>query len=299
MKNYFMVTSHGWSASNWLAYALNMHPDIICTHSARNIQASEKEMNSNQNLRQNLQSLHNGYVLRQNRTLKKSYKFIEALGEVKVYGSVHVYRLRDLPVLFEKYGEFDHSFQVMNLVRHPVSLVWSGYGQFKDLFRYDLNELHWTSGKVLKSAREFVHQLALKYDLYIGDIENLAFIGAAAILGSLRLDLDAVDKTKQLPKIEYHDHVQMEKITREPDVLREAIRTLSDNTIDGDSAYLSQVFNAGIVNQHKNDSNKHDPELRYQQFTDWQKETFNYFFNLYDLRNSYREMGYNFSFLTK
>ncbi len=299
MKKYFMVTSHGWSASNWLAYALNLHPNIICTHSARNIQASEKDMNSDDNLRQNLQNLHNGYQLRQNRTLKESYNFIEALGEAKVYGSVHVYRLRDLPVLFEKYGEFDRAFQVMNLVRHPVSLVWSGYGQFKELFRYDLNELHWTSGKILNTAKDFVQQLALKYDLYIGELENLAFIGAAAVLGSLRLDLDAVDSTKEIPKIHFGGHLQMEKITREPHVLRQIVSTLSDHTIDGNSEYLKQVFNAGVVNQHKNDANKYDAVLRYEQFTDWQKETFNYFFNLFDIQDSYREMGYDFSFLLK
>jgi len=298
-NKYFIITSHGWSGSNWLAYALNLHPDIICTHSARNIQASEKEMNSDHNLRKNLQSLHIGYLLRQNRKLKESYDFIEALGEAKVYGSVHVYRLRDLPVLYEKYGEFERAFQVMNLVRHPVSLVWSGYGQFKELFRYDLNELHWTSGKVLSTARDFVHRLALKYDLYIGDLENLAFIGAAAVLGSLRLDLDAINKTKKLPKVDFHGHVPMEKITKEPNILKDVVKILSKDALHAEALYLDQVFNAGVVNEHKNDANKHNAELRYSQFTDWQKETFNYFFNLYNLQESYREMGYNFSFLTK
>ena len=292
-----MVTSHGWSASNWLAYALNLHPQIICTHSARNIQASEKEMNSDPNLRKNLRDLHNGYLLRQNRTLNESYDFIESLGQASLYGSVHVYRLRDLPVLYEKFGKFERRFQVLNLVRHPVALVWSGYGQFKELFRYDLNELHWTSGKVLKTAGEFIQRLALKYDLYVGDLENLAFIGAAAVLGSLRLDLDATAKTKKIPGIDFHGTVKMEEVTQKPEVLRRTIALLSGRALEITENYLEAVYKAGIVNEHKEEQNKRDAAARYLKFNEWQKEVFRYFMQKYKIREDYEKLGYDFSFL--
>ena len=96
--------------------------------------------------------------------------------------------MRDLPVISEKYGVSTRSFKVVNIVRNPVDMVWSGYGQFKDLFRYDINELHWTTGKVIRQALEFVNYIGKKYNIYIGDFENLAFIGACAILESLKLD---------------------------------------------------------------------------------------------------------------
>src|ERR1041384_1183508 len=134
-KEYFIVTSHGWSASNWVAHSLDLHPEIICSHSARNASAGAPDLHDN--LKFDLGRMHAGYVNRQGRPIDESYNEIEQMGDGKYYGSVHLYRLRDLPVLHEKFGPSSRNFSVMNLVRHPVNLVWSGYGQFKDLFRYD------------------------------------------------------------------------------------------------------------------------------------------------------------------
>ncbi|MFK7845722.1 MAG: hypothetical protein AB8G77_10500 [Rhodothermales bacterium] len=297
MSKYFIYTSHGWSASNWLAFALNLHPRIVCSHSARNLLADKKSMNSNANLKKHLTQLHTGYISRLERPIASAYQEIEAMGDADLFGSVHVYRLRDLPVVYQKYGPFKNDFNVMNLVRHPVSLVWSGYGQFKDLFKYDLNELHWTSGKVLKSGREFVNELSRKYDLNVGELENLAFIGAAVVLGSLRLDLDALERVAEIPGIHFKGHTKMEEITKIPNVLTDSIAGLSDNVLHTDASYLTRVYDAGVINEHKKDSNKFDAKARYDQFTDWQKETFNYFFSKFELKSAYEKIGYDFDYL--
>src|ERR1041385_1726680 len=96
-KKYFIVTSHGWSASNWVAHSLNLHPDIICTHSARNALAGEKDLQSNENLKIHLSQLHKGYASRQERDIRISYDEIESNGKALYYGSVHLYRMRDVP----------------------------------------------------------------------------------------------------------------------------------------------------------------------------------------------------------
>ncbi len=297
MSKNFIFTSHGWSASNWLAYALNQHPRIVCSHSARNLLADKKDMNDNDNLKTNLSQLHRGYVSRQERPFQSAYNEIYSMGTADLYGSVHVYRLRDLPVVHQKYGALDKPFTVMNLVRHPVSLVWSGYGQFKDLFRYDLNELHWTSGKVLREGSDLVYKLIDKYDLNVGDLENLAFIGAAAVLGSLRLDLSALREVTELKGINFKGHVKMEEVTKHPEKLKEIIASLSGNTLQADESYLDTVYEAGVINEHKKDKNKFDASARYLQFSDWQKETFNYFFEKFDLQSAYESIGYTFHFL--
>ncbi len=294
----FIITSHGWSASNWLAFALNRHGDIVCTHSARNIIAGQKDMNSDQSLRANLLHLHRGYVSRQKEPVDEKYKKIESYGDGLYYGSVHVLRLRDLPVLWERFGAPAHDYSVMNLVRHPVSLVWSGYGQFRTLFRYDINELHWTLGKVLAEAREFVLRTALKYDFYPGELDNLAFIGASAVLGSLRKDLDAERQVPGLSRITYKSIVRMEEVTANPAELTRVIREISDGRCEVSPDYLKDVYNAGIVNEHKKDSHKTDAHKRYGMFSPWQKEIFNYFFEKYNLRESYEPYGYDFSFLS-
>lgn len=298
MAEQFIFTSHGWSASNWLAYALNLHPRVVCSHSARNLLAEEKGMNSDANLKQHLAQLHNGYRSRQERPLDEAYREIAAMGAADLYGSVHVYRLRDLPVVVRNFGATARQFNVMNLVRHPVSLVWSGFGQFKTLFRYDLNELHWTSGKVLREGRDFLYHLAQKYDLNVGELENLAFIGASVVLGSLRLDLDALDQVTDIGCFNFLGHVKMEDVTRDPEELRRVVSCLSGQMVEADTSYLEQVYRTGVINEHKRDTNKFDPGARFNQFSAWQRETFMYFFEKYRLQSAYEQMGYQFDFLS-
>ncbi len=293
----FIITSHGWSASNWLAFALNSHEDIVCTHSARNILANRQDMNSDRSLRENLLQLHQGYVSRQLESLEEKYAKIESLGRGSVYGSVHVLRLRDLPYLWERFGAPNQGYEVMNLVRHPVSLVWSGYGQFRTLFRYDINELHWTLGKVLREDKEYVLETALKYDFYPGDLENLAFIGASVVLGSLRMDLDAEEEVPALQGVNYKKVVRMERVTTDPGELDRVVREISDSQCRASRSYLENVYKAGIVNEHKKDRNKTDAARRYMMFSPWQKEVFNHFFEKYNLRRAYEAYGYDFSFL--
>lgn len=65
------------------------------------------------------------------------HDFIESNGDADFYGSVHFYRLRDLPAQYEKFENSERNFNVINLIRNPIDLVWSGYGQFKELFKTD------------------------------------------------------------------------------------------------------------------------------------------------------------------
>ncbi|MEZ4781128.1 MAG: hypothetical protein R2816_06015 [Flavobacteriaceae bacterium] len=212
MKN-FIVTSHGWSASNWTAHALNLNENILCTHSARNELASDKNLQSNINLKNNIDQLQKGYAQRQERSLDTIYDEIEKKGIAKSYGSVHVLRLRDLPIIYEKFGSSKRNFILVNIVRNPVDLAWSGYGQFKDLFRYDINELHWTTGKIVRQALEFSNYISSKYNLYMGDFENLAFIGACAVFESLKFDLDAYHKVNYMENIKFKGTIRMEDLT--------------------------------------------------------------------------------------
>jgi len=292
VKKNFMVTAHGWSASNWLAYVLNQHDEIICSHSAMNI-VDHKFENS---IKNNLKEFHNGYLNRQNRPIDESYEYIESHGEAKYYGSVHLYRLRDLPVQYEKFGSSKRIFTVMNLIRNPIDLVWSGYGQFKELFRTDLNELYWTVGKVLED-KEFIYHLNDKYDLHVGDYENLAFIGAARVLGSLRLDLDAMEKIKEIPFIRYLGEIKMEEVTTNPETLKHLIHSLSDNEINVTKEYLENIYQIGHINKHKKDNKSMDAKQRYESLEEWQKETLMYYMKKYDIIGAYQMYGYHFDYL--
>ena len=293
MKN-FIVTCHGWSASNWLAYVLNQHPKLIASHSAANL-IDEKLSND---IKDKLKDFHDGYLNRQNRPIDESYDFIESHGDGEYYGSVHLYRLRDLPVQYEKFGNTKRTFQVVNLIRNPIDLVWSGYGQFKDLFKTDINELYWTVGKVLED-KDFIYHLNEKYDLLVGDYENLAFIGAARVLGSLRLDLDAMEKIKEIPFVHYLGEVKMEDATSRPEVLKELILKITEGEVEVDEAYLDAIYSIGKINKHKQDNKKMSAEERFESLADWQKETLMYYLEKYKIIDAYQAFGYDLSFLPR
>ncbi len=296
MKKYFIVTCHGWSASNWTAHSLNLNSKIICTHSARNEIAEDKELQSNKNLKKNINKLQSGYKKRQAQSLDAIYDEIECKGASPYYGSVHVLRLRDIPIIYEKFGISQRSFNLVNIVRHPIDLVWSGYGQFLELFRYDINELHWTSGKVVNQALKFSNYIGQKYNLYMGDIENLAFIGACAIMESLKKDIDAYISLSSLKNINFCGTFKMEEITNDPKIYSLFCSQLGLNELISEE-YLNKVFSTGVVNKHKSDDQKLSSKERYLSLVPWQKEVFNHFFNLHDLKKPYEKFGYDFTYL--
>lgn len=296
-KQYFIVTCHGWSASNWLAHALNLHKDITCTHSARNVLANAKDLQSNKNLRKNIQQLHTGYFMRQNRGIESCYDEIEDLGNTLTYGSVHVYRLRDLPVASQSFEQLERTFKVINMVRNPISLVWSGYGQFKDLFLYDINELYWTLKKVIEHSKDFIHQVGNKYNVQIGELDNLAFIGACSVLSSLRLDIDAIDAVEKIDHLNFGGTIKMEEVTTSKNYFKKIVSELSENKLEVDDDYLSEVFETGIINKHKIDTKEISPQDRFESWPEWRKEIFLYFMNRFKLIDGYQKFGYNLKFL--
>ena len=68
-SNYFIITSHGWSGSNWLAYNLNLHPQITCGHSGAAIIAGDPNYINFLGLKKNFKKIVKGCVQRQSRTL--------------------------------------------------------------------------------------------------------------------------------------------------------------------------------------------------------------------------------------
>ncbi|WP_185153353.1 hypothetical protein, partial [Fulvivirga lutimaris] len=268
-----------------------------CTHSARNALADDKDLQSNKNLKLKIKDLHSGYVNRQERSLDDLYDEIIEKGNTEYYGSVHVLRLRDLPIIIERFGPSARNYNVVNVVRHPVDLVWSGYGQFLDLFLYDINELYWTTGKVLRDGKEFCYQLARKYDLNLGEYNNLAFLGACAVLSSLKLDMDAYSKLDGIHNLNLKKTFKMEDLTKSEKSFSEFISQLCGDDFEASQDYIRAVFNEGVINKHKHDNKKLSPAKRYDQFSMWQKEAFEYFFDFNQLLTMYEKIGYDFSFL--
>jgi hypothetical protein len=299
MYNSFIITSHGWSASNWLAHSINLNNNIICTHSARNVLANDKDIHDHENLVRHIKKFHTGYVGRQMLALDDLYDNIRQNGNVKYYGSVHVLRMRDLPILHAKFGDSNTQFKVANFVRNPIDLVWSGYGQLRDLFTFDINELYWTLDKILTEGKDFTYSLIEKYQINIGEYRYLAFIGACAILSSLKKDINAYKAVESSKSLDFIGTYKMESTTTDKRDFSELLVNLTGDSSIITEDYLSQVFSGGAINTHKKDNLKITPKQRYESFEPWQQDTFNFFFDKFELRAHYESFGYEFLYLNK
>ncbi|MCR9253799.1 MAG: hypothetical protein NXI20_25515 [bacterium] len=296
MSSRFIVASHGWSASNWVAHSLNMHKDILCTHSAKNIVANDPFVHTNESLKKDINKWHNGYELRLNRSVDSCYDDLERIEQTKFTGTVHVYRLRDLPSLHDKFP-FQQPYKVFNLIRNPMSLVWSGYGQFKDLFLYDLNELYWTLKKIIDHSKEFIHEVGNRHHINIGETDKLAFIGACSVLSSLRKDIDAIQEIENANHLDYKGVIKMEEITQNPETLELLLQKISDESINIDDSYFDSVYKLGAINKHKKDSKKITASERFSALEDWQKEVFVFFMKKFNLTEEYSKFGYDLTYL--
>ena len=291
----FIVTCHGWSASNWLAHALHCHPRISCAHSAAAILAEDPAIFDGVGLKTQLPRVRAGYLQRQSRAIDALYADLAHQHPAAHIGTVHTYRLRDLPVQADRFPPRDGPYRVVNLLRHPLDLVVSGYGQFRDLFAIDLNEFSWTLAKIVDQGLEIVETICDAHDLRPGSYDVLCFFGACVVLGSLRLDLDALD---QISDEDWHylGAVRMEEITTDPAALARLIAQLTDQPGLADQAYLDQVFRKGRINVH-NAHAARGTQQRWHDLAPWQQQGFAAFLDHFALRAPYTELGYDFSFL--
>lgn len=295
---YFLLACHGWSASNWVAYSLNRHPKITCGHNSAAILATDPEFFDGDGLKRHIPNLRAGYLQRQNRPINDVYNDLENESPAPFVGTVHTYRMRDLPVQNRKFPTQNRIYQIANLVRHPLNLVVSGYGQFKDLFRIDLREFSWTLAKVVDQGLGIVEDICERHDIDSSEYDTICFFGACVVLGSLRQDLDALDEiqTATAGPWRYKGTVRMEDITTKPGALR---RLIGDLTGVGDLAdidYLSRVYRQEKINQH-NQNVGAETLQRWGTLTAWQREAFSAFLNMFELRPDYEALGYDFSFM--
>lgn len=285
--HHFIVTCHGWSGSYWLAHSLNLHPELTVTHSAENLPAVGPDLHNHERHKKTVRSLHHGMQARQSKPLDATYDEIDALSDTPVHGSVHVFRLRDIPVQAQKFGAFKRAYTLANLVRHPVSFVWSGYGQLRDMFTYDVFVLRGTLNLILQ-AEDFIFSLADRHHLNLADFEVAAFLGGCANMLNLAQDV-RVGKDVS--------HLRMETVTQDPELLRKVVGFLTAGKVFADDAYLDEVFAAGELNKHRKGSSRMGPAERYESWSAWQREAFNFFLRASEIGPAYQGLGYDLSFI--
>jgi len=295
MSEVFFVTTHGWSGSSWLANVLNSHSDIFCSHLMYDRVPGKDDGEAKLERNNLFDAVRKESVNRLNTPVNEMIVKINQLTNASYRGNVGLYRMRDLPMLVEKFGPLEHRIRVINLIRDPVSVVFSGFGQFQKRFRFDLHELHWNLGKLLNYSYEYINNLRKKYGIDLGDTKNLCFLAAAQTMASLRLDVEAEPYVENIRGVEFFGHCKMEQITTEKESFSELIKGFLPGLGYSDD-YLVDSLGTGPINRH------HQYEAvtaqdRFEALEDWQKDAIIHFWKLNELHGFYTSQGYKFEYL--
>ncbi len=286
-ESFFVVTSHGWSASHWLAISLDTHPEITCAHSALNIHSRGGD-SSEGFLKQNVDKHGNAVRGRENLSIDTALDQVKSYTsdpKKHIFGNVHTYRIRDLPELKRKFP-VPRKHVLMNLIRHPVSLVNSGFGQLRDFLEWDVYTLMDVVGAMSRQI-DFASQLSKKYGLDLCEPNVLAFMGACYHQSFLARDHEIAPDAPT---------IIMERMTTDREYFSSVISYLSDGHVKCENDYLDEIFNIPQLNRHAK-SKKMTPSEQYESWEPWQREAFKFSFEGFKLDKYYARYGYDFSFI--
>jgi len=283
LEHWTIVTCHGWSGSNWMATALNKHPDIIATHSARNLLSTGDV----QELKGTVIERNKARQARASQNAIDILEGIKKFGESKVYACVHTLRARDLERYLSKFPG-NTTLNIANQLRHPLSVIASGVGQLRELIEYDV----FTMNEVINTSCSFsevYYQICDRHKIEYGNWDVLTAFDACSHLRYLKQDIPFASKLLNL---------QMEKLVSDKDYFHKAVKKIAPN-IEIDNEYLETVFKIGKVNPHHQNKVRLTPAEQWENWPSWMKEMFLFFFNQTGIEEFYISHGYDFSFLQK
>jgi len=207
---YFLVTSHGRTATYWLASRLNAHPDVLCSHGPVLPPFLAYQTQPPDELALYAHETAGAFL---QKTLDEVFEALEEAGPARVYGNVHGYSAHELftmPHLVPQ-GRLP---VVFNLVRHPVTRVESLKRRLLHEIRFSPHaQQRLTGGFDAFVDRDVLRNLARHCEVDHTLPDNRAFLYSACYIPSL----DMLDFRTRVA------HIPMERVT-------------------GDAAYFTWLF---------------------------------------------------------
>ena len=303
---WFLVTSIGRTATYWLSWSLNQHPDILCSHGAhippkmvtlgdsgsvetglnrsgnpiRSFYDIPKDAVSEadqQDLRRSQDRFHGmplGEVLDAHRDL----------GDFKLIGNVHGYTLKNAIERMLS-GQAERTVSIVNLIRNPIGQILSFSG--RHLFDSERDAAYMAARiNIVHQRSDFAAALGDKYGIDLTDRATLIFLSAVIEVAALQRDILITNAL----------HVPYELLTQSPDVFRKLIGLISGGrTIETDDSYVESVFASGPMNY----SSKTETRVAeaFAALEPWQQAAMNELLTQ-DVIERYRTMGYELGFFT-
>lgn len=284
-KRYFIVTSHGQTATMFLALNFDNHEEVFCTHSYHwpIIEAIEKlklEL-SGANLLDNV----NKYFW--DLTLNDFFDEHKDATQKRVIGNIHAYTFsRFWQLLPGLRSTIKRNLKVLNMIRHPITRINSCFN-------------HWKNGNIEKfpfidldyniNCSHILKHLAKKNKSFQVNYENKAFIVAILQSEHVAQDIYLADKFGI-------GHILFEEIIKDRDYFMRIFNTLTTLTPKIESEFMFNVKNNSMKHSH-NKYSYLSPKEQFDKWKDWQKEAFTFICRENSMKNIYYHYNYDLSFV--
>jgi len=296
---YFIVTSFGLAGTKWFAKALNMHPDILCSHGLCHPALGiiyDREFTAEEWTR-----IADEEVARRGMSTDAMFGELKSTGEAKVYGSVHHYRTGELESALKAHPAAKR-FRCADLIRHPLLMVLSKYGaNTSDEDRNDkqhlinfANAADYLSktGNADDMARTFSIDLNFladivtrhyKWNLNLSDHRQAMFLEALHITGGM---------VRNVQRYQSQPLLLMERLTTDRDYFRLAFDYLMDGKLSVSGQYLDKVFSLQPTNRHRSENAFKSPLAVFEGLESWQRAMYDAFLEHFQVADTFVPLGY-------
>lgn len=277
---YFFVTSYGRTATVWLTRAINLHPNILCSHgpalapiiarygvpytsqSVVDAQDSTLQFYA-QNLRQILAHLQ------------------QQKSDARWIGNVHAFSAQNL--WLRAHTELNAPFfRTVNLLRHPVTRIDSFWRRWQQERSFHSPTTHWIATKAIQRLRyrNIIKELRQYHEVPLESFEERAFFYAV-----MQTSIDDRDLRTGVR------HIVSEKLVSDMEYFASMVKLLMGDSISLSEEYLHKVHYLG--RQNAAEGYGRNPEQVFNEWQPWQRTLFMMFLRDHPgLKTHYESLGY-------
>jgi hypothetical protein len=288
LPHYFLLATHGQTASMWIAAALNSHPDIFCTHAyhyppsgAQFAETTDTE----------LKKTHTGGNNRFWGLSVDDYlqELTDAAGGAPYVGNVHAFYLGRLLSMLSSSKHCDR-LRIANIIRHPIGRMMSAFSHWQRLVTLDpaiknylITDTRTNCGYIMEYLKPLFPSLDLE------DTDVMLFL-----LALRQMDVVSEDAGKAIAGGILQ--VTFEEVTTKPQAFAELFHGLTGARPT--PAYLDALFAREAINAHAK-GKRLSPEEMFAGWQSWQQKAFSFIADKSKMRENYAPAGYDFNFMGK
>ncbi len=285
MKNYFLVTTYGRTASHWLTQALNKHKDISCSHGPF---GGNVGPNYEDGSERSLDQIRKEAVKIWNKmSIDEMFSRMEERKSL-YYGNIHGYNWSSINARFLN-EDIKRKIKIANITRHPINRIVSlvaAWEKEESVSIITTNFYENEFKRFFPIANKYLEGTYVNFE----EKKNRRLFLAAYIT----LYYDAIDL--------FIDglHIPMERLTKDPEIFLLLLKYLTNSDLDIDKDFFRSVYSLKRISYTSSEiSTSLD---NFVSLPDWTKSFLSnllvHFDRFYSLGKKYKNLGYEISMIS-